>query len=256
MSSSDPSGADRTTDGAAGAAGDRSRPASSDRTSDKPHYTGHRARLRDRFLADPEGLPDYELLEMLLFLAQPRGDVKPLAKALLERFGSFAEVIAADPARLRQVKGLGDAGVAAIKTAETSAVRLLRERMRERPVLSSWDQLLDYCRASMAYREVEQFRVLFLDIRNRLIADDLQQKGTVNHTPVYPREVVRRALELHASSLILVHNHPSGDPSPSKADIQMTYQIRNAAHAVGVTVHDHVIVGRGGHLSFKAQGLL
>lgn len=256
MSSSDPSGADRTTDGAASAAGDQSRQPPSGRTSDKPHYTGHRARLRERFLADPEGLPDYELLEMLLFLAQPRGDVKPLAKALLERFGSFAEVIAADPARLRQVKGLGDAGVAAIKTAEASAVRLLRERMRERPVLSSWDQLLDYCRASMAYREVEQFRILFLDIRNRLIADDLQQKGTVNHTPVYPREVVRRALELHASSLILVHNHPSGDPSPSKADIQMTYQIRNAAHAVGVTVHDHVIVGRGGHLSFKAQGLL
>ena len=196
------------------------------------------------------------MLEMLLFLAQPRGDVKPLAKILLDRFGSFAEVVAAEPARLRQVKGLGDAGVAAIKTAEAAAVRLLRERMRERPLLSSWDRLLDYCRASMAYREIEQFRILFLDTRNRLIADDLQQKGTVNHTPVYPREVVRRALELHATALILVHNHPSGDPSPSKADIQMTLQISNAAHAVGVSVHDHVIVGRGGHLSFKAQGIL
>jgi len=224
--------------------------------SARPHYVGHRARLRARFLADPEGLPDYEMLEMLLFLAQPRGDVKPLAKILLDRFGSFAEVVAAEPARLRQVKGLGDAGVAAIKTAEAAAVRLLRERMRERPLLSSWDRLLDYCRASMAYREIEQFRILFLDTRNRLIADDLQQKGTVNHTPVYPREVVRRALELHATALILVHNHPSGDPSPSKADIQMTLQIRNAAHAVGVSVHDHVIVGRGGHLSFKAQGIL
>jgi len=223
---------------------------------ERPHYAGHRMRLRARFLADPEGLPDYELLEMLLFLAQPRGDVKPLAKTLLEHFGSFAEVIVADPVRLRRIKGLGDAGVAALKTAEAAAVRLLGERMRERPVLSSWDRLLDYCRASMAYREVEQFRILFLDTRNRLIADDLQQKGTVNHTPVYPREVIRRALELHATSLILVHNHPSGDPSPSKADIQMTFQIRNAAHAVGVTVHDHVIVGRAGHVSFKAQGIL
>ncbi|MBB4286689.1 RadC family protein [Roseospira goensis] len=222
----------------------------------KPHYAGHRARLRERFLANPEGLPDYEVLELLLFLAQPRGDVKPLAKALLARFGSFAEVIAADPAHLRTVKGLGEAGVAALKTAEAAAVRLLRERVREQPVLSSWDRLLDYCRAAMAYREVEQFRILFLDTKNRLIADDPQQKGTVNHTPVYPREVVRRALEVHATALILVHNHPSGDPTPSKADIQMTHQIRNAAHAVGITVHDHVIVGRGGHVSFKAQGLL
>jgi len=222
----------------------------------KPHFAGHRARLRERFLANPEGLPDYELLELLLCLAQPRGDVKPLAKALIQRFGTFAEVIAADPARLRDVKGLGDTGVAALKTAEAAAVRLLRERVREAPVLSSWDRLLDYCRASMAYREIEQFRILFLDTKNRLIADELQQKGTVNHTPVYPREVVRRALELHATSVILVHNHPSGDPSPSKADIQMTLQIRNAAHAVGMTVHDHVIVGRAGHLSFKAQGLL
>lgn len=222
----------------------------------KPHYAGHRARLRERFLANPEALPDYELLELLLCLAQPRSDVKPLAKALLARFGGFAEVIAADPARLRDVKGLGDTGVAALKTAEAAAVRLLREQVRDAPVLSSWDRLLDYCRAAMAYREIEQFRILFLDTRNRLIADELQQKGTVNHTPVYPREVVRRALELHATALILVHNHPSGDPSPSKADIQMTQQIRNAAHAVGVTVHDHVIVGRGGHVSFKAQGLL
>jgi len=222
----------------------------------KPHFVGHRARLRERFLANPEGLPDYELLELLLCLAQPRSDVKPLAKALLQRFGSFAEVIAADPARLRDVKGLGDTGVAALKTAEAAAVRLLREQVRETPILSSWDRLLDYCRASMAYREIEQFRILFLDTKNRLIADELQQKGTVNHTPVYPREVVRRGLELHATSVILVHNHPSGDPSPSKADIQMTLQIRNAAHAVGMTVHDHVIVGRAGHLSFKAQGLL
>jgi len=222
----------------------------------KPHYAGHRARLRARFLANPDGLPDYELLELLFFLAQPRTDVKPLAKALLQRFGSFAEVIAAEPSRLRDVKGLGDIGVAALKTAEAAAVRLLREQVRDMPVLSSWDRLLDYCRASMAYREIEQFRILFMDTRNRLIADELQQKGTVNHTPVYPREVVRRALDLNATALILVHNHPSGDPSPSKADIQMTLQIRNAAQAVGVTVHDHVIVARGGHLSFKAQGLL
>lgn len=222
----------------------------------KPHYLGHRQRLRERFLADPEALPDYELLELLLFLAQPRGDVKPLAKRLLARFGSFADVVTAEPARLREVKGTGDAAVAALKTAEAAATRLLRTRLRDQPVLSSWERLLDYCRAAMAFRETEQFRILFLDTKNRLIADELQQKGTVNHTPVYPREVVRRALELHATAVILVHNHPSGDPTPSKADIQMTLQIRNAAHAVGVTVHDHVIVGRGGHVSFKAQGLL
>lgn len=222
----------------------------------KPHYAGHRARLRERFLANPEAMPDYELLELLLCLAQPRGDVKPLAKALLTRFGSFAEVVAAEPERLRTVKGIGDTGVAALKTAEAAAVRLLRDRVRNQPVLSSWDRLLDYCRAAMAYRDVEQFRILFLDTKNRLIADEPQQKGTVNHTPVYPREVVRRALDLHASALILVHNHPSGDPTPSKADVQMTLQIRNAAHAVGVSLHDHVIVGRDGHVSFKAQGLL
>ncbi|WP_299444181.1 DNA repair protein RadC [uncultured Rhodospira sp.] len=222
----------------------------------KPHYAGHRARLRERFLANPEAMPDYELLELLLCLAQPRGDVKPLAKALLTRFGSFAEVVAAEPERLRTVKGIGDTGVAALKTAEAAAVRLLRDRVRNQPVLSSWDRLLDYCRAAMAYRDVEQFRILFLDTKNRLIADEPQQKGTLNHTPVYPREVVRRALDLHASALILVHNHPSGDPTPSKADVQMTLQIRNAAHAVGVSLHDHVIVGRDGHVSFKAQGLL
>jgi len=222
----------------------------------KPHYLGHRQRLRDRFLADPESLPDYELIELLLFLAQPRGDVKPLAKALLARFGSFADVVSADPARLREVKGTGDAAIAALKTAEAAATRLLRGRLRDQPVLSSWERLLDYCRAAMAFRETEQFRLLFLDTKNRLIADELQQRGTVNHTPVYPREVIRRALELHASALILVHNHPSGDPSPSRADIDMTLQIRNAAHAVGVRVHDHVIVGRAGHVSFKAQGLL
>jgi DNA repair protein RadC len=222
----------------------------------KPHYTGHRARLRERFLADPEAMPDYELLELLLCLAQPRGDVKPLAKALLARFGGFAEVVSAEPEKLRSVKGLGETGVAALKTAQATAVRLLRDRVRNQPVLSSWDRLLDYCRAAMAYGPVEQFRLLFLDTRNRLIADEPQQKGTVNHTPVYPREVVRRALELHASAIILVHNHPSGDPTPSKADIQMTLQIRNAAHAVGVSLHDHVIVGRDGHVSFKAQGLL
>jgi len=223
---------------------------------DKPHYVGHRQRLRERFLADPDALPDYELLELLLFLAHPRGDMKPLAKRLLARFGSFAEVITADRGRLREVEGTGDATVAALKTAEAAAKRLLRSRLRDQPVLGAWDQVLDYCRATMAYQRVEQFRILFLDTRNRLIADEVQQQGTVNHTPVYPREVVRRALELHATALILVHNHPSGDPTPSKADIQMTLQIRNAAFAVGVRVHDHIVVGRDGHMSFKAEGLI
>jgi len=224
---------------------------------DHPHYHGHRNRLRQKFLAggaDP--LPDYELLELLLFQAQPRGDVKPLAKELVRRFGSLAGVVAATPRELAAVQGLGEASIVALKVVEAAALRLTKHELIERPVLSSWDKLLDYCHASMAREKVEQFRLLFLDTRNCLIADEVQQTGTVNHTPVYPREVVRRALELQASALILVHNHPSGDPTPSKDDIAMTREIKEAAERLGIALRDHLVIGRKGHASFKALGLL
>ena len=225
--------------------------------ADAPHYAGHRKRLRERFLkAGGEAMPDYELLELLLAGAIPRRDVKPLAKELLKSLGSFAEVIAADPARLAEVKGLGEAGIAALKVVEAAAVRLAREQVVDRPVVSSWQALLDYCRASMAYNKTEQFRILFLDRKNVLIADEVQQEGTVDHTPVYPREVIKRALELGASAIILAHNHPSGDPTPSRDDIAMTREIVEAGRKLGVTVHDHVVVGRRGHASFKGLGLL
>lgn len=225
--------------------------------ADAPHYAGHRKRLRERFLkAGGEAMPDYELLELLLASAIPRRDVKPLAKELLKSLGSFAEVIAADPARLAEVKGLGEAGIAALKVVEAAAVRLAREQVVDRPVVSSWQALLDYCRASMAYNKTEQFRILFLDRKNVLIADEVQQEGTVDHTPVYPREVIKRALELGASAIILAHNHPSGDPTPSRDDIAMTREIVEAGRKLGVTVHDHVVVGRRGHASFKGLGLL
>ena len=225
--------------------------------ADAPHYAGHRKRLRERFLkAGGEAMPDYELLELLLASAIPRRDVKPLAKELLKSLGSFAEVIAADPTRLAEVKGLGEAGIATLKVVEAAAVRLAREQVVDRPVVSSWQALLDYCRASMAYTKTEQFRILFLDRKNVLIADEVQQEGTVDHTPVYPREVIKRALELGASAIILAHNHPSGDPTPSRDDIAMTREIVEAGRKLGVTVHDHVVVGRRGHASFKGLGLL
>lgn len=206
--------------------------------------------------AGADALPDYELLELVLFMAVPRRDVKPLAKMLIGKFGNFAEVISADPRALREVEGCGDAVVVALKTVREGAVRLARQQVINKPVISSWDRLLDYCQASMAYLQGEQFRLLFLDRKNVLIADELQQKGTIDHTPVYPREVVKRALELGASALIMVHNHPSGDVTPSKADVEMTRQVRDAAKAVGITLHDHLIVGRAGHNSFKSLGLL
>lgn len=224
----------------------------------KPHYHGHRARLRQRLTrTGGESLEDYELLEMILWAGNPRGDTKPLAKALLEAFGDFAHVISAAPERLQEIKGLGETGVAALKSVEAAAIRLTRTRaMSGATVLSSWETLVDYCRADMAYRKTEQFRVLFLDRKNKLIADELQQKGTVDHTPVYPREVVKRALQLEASALIMVHNHPSGDPMPSHADIEMTKLVRDAAKAVGVTLHDHLVIGKGQEISFRSAGLL
>ena len=221
------------------------------------HRSGHRQRLKERFVsAGPEALPDYELLELVLFNAIARRDTKPVAKRLIERFGSFAEAINAPPERLREVKGIGEAAILQLKLVRAAALRLMQGGIMQRPVLTSWDAVLGYCRAAMGFEASEQFRILFLDKKNRLIADEVQQRGTVDHTPVYVREVVKRALELSASAIILVHNHPSGDPTPSRADIDMTRQIVDAARPLGVTIHDHIIVGRQGHASFKALKLI
>ena len=213
--------------------------------------------MRARLLsAGAEALADHEMLEMVLFLALPRRDTKPVARALLGRFGSFGGVIAAPVNDLRGIEGVGEAGTAALKLVQGAALRLMRAEVMERPVLSNWDRLLDYLSAALARERVEQFRVLFLDARNRLLADEAQSRGTVNHTPVYPREVVKRALELHASALILVHNHPSGDPTPSHEDVAMTEEVKAAASVLSVTLHDHIIIGNGRWLSFRQQGLL
>jgi DNA repair protein RadC len=222
-----------------------------------PHYHGHRERLRARFRdAGMDALSDYEMLELLLFRALPRRDVKPLAKELILKFGSFAETISAPERRLAEVKGLGDAAITELKIVQAAASRLAKGAVQKRPVLSSWSAVLDYCRTTMAFAEKEQLRVLFLDKRNRLIADEVQQTGTVDHTPVYPREVVKRALELSATAIIIVHNHPSGDPTPSHADIQMTQSIIDIAKPLGISVHDHIIVGKEGHASFKGLKLI
>lgn len=233
-------------------------PASLPQKARLPSYIkDHRKRLRKRFtIGGAAALPDYELLELVLFRAIPRQDVKPLANALLERFGDFNRVLSAPPERLTEVKGIGDAVVLELKIVEAAAHRLARARIIQRHAISSWDALLDYCHTTMAHRETEQFRVLFLDRKNVLIADEEQAKGTVDHVPVYPREVVKRALELNASSLILVHNHPSGDPTPSQADITMTMQIRDAAKALDLSLHDHLIIGKSTELSFKSEGYL
>ncbi len=224
---------------------------------DEPHHLGHRQRLRERFRSAGEaGLSDYELIELLLFAAIPRRDVKPLAKKLLQRFGGFAAMVSAERDALREIGGLGEGAIDLLHAIRAAAVRLTREEVIKRPVLSSWHQLLNYCRADMAYSRIEKFRLLFLDRKNVLIAEEVQQEGTVDHTPVYPREVVKRALELGASAIIMVHNHPSGDPTPSKADIEMTREVAKAAATLGITVHDHVIIGRSGNASFKSLGLL
>jgi DNA repair protein RadC len=225
--------------------------------ADNTGPAGHRERLRERFArGGADAMPDYELLELTLFAALPRRDTKPLAKALLARFGSFAEVIAAPRARLLEVKGVGEGVVHHLKIVEAAAHRLAKTRVINRAALSSWTALLDYCTAAMARSQNEEFRVLFLDRKNILIADEVQNRGTVDHTPVYPREIIKRALELSASAVILVHNHPSGDPTPSKADIAMTREVAGAAKALGIAVHDHLVIGRGGHASFKSLGLL
>ena len=223
----------------------------------KPHHTGHRKRLRDRFLSvGADGLADYEMLELILFPAKPLGDVKPLAKDLLAKFGSFGKVLLASPAEMLKIEGVNEAAVAAIKVTKAAAEKLLREEVAAREVIKSWTQLLDYLRLHIGHNQNEVFHVLFLNGKLELIADEQQQKGTINHTPVYPREVVKRALELGAASLILAHNHPSGDVSPSKADIDVTKQIIEAAKPLGISVHDHVIIGANAHFSFRAKGII
>ena len=223
-----------------------------------PSYIAdHRKRLRARFTeGGAQAMPDYEMLELVLFRAIPRQDVKPLARLLLDTFGDFNRVVTAPPARLMAVKGVGEAVVLELKIVEAAAQRMMRARVMNRPVLSSWNALLDYCHTAMAHRETEQFRILFLDRKNVLIADEEQARGTVDHVPVYPREVVKRALELNASALILVHNHPSGDPTPSDADISMTLQVQEAAQVLSITLHDHLIIGKSRELSFRSGGYL
>ncbi|PIE07800.1 MAG: hypothetical protein CSA74_05515 [Rhodobacterales bacterium] len=223
-----------------------------------PSYIAdHRQRLRARFRSAGAGaLPDYELLELVLFRALPRQDVKPLASALLARFGDFNGVLSAPVPRLLEQNGVGEAVVTELKIIEAAAQRLARARVIRRSVISSWDALLDYCRTTMAHRELEHFRVLFLDRQNTLIADEEQARGTVNHVPVYPREVAKRALELNASALILVHNHPSGDPTPSESDIVMTERVRTAVEALEITLHDHLVIGRSREFSFRDGGLI
>jgi len=224
---------------------------------DKPGYVGHRQRLRDRFRNGGDGaLQDYELLELLLAQAQKRIDTKPIAKALIKRFSGFAGVMAATPDQLQEVDGVGPAAAVIIKVVQTCALRMAQQEVVKREVIGSWKKLLDYLRMAMAEEKTEQFRLLFLDNKNALIADEEQQRGTVNHTPVYPREVVKRALELGATAIILVHNHPSGDPTPSQDDIAMTKEVAAAADKLGISVHDHIIIGRKGHASLRSLGYL
>jgi DNA repair protein RadC len=232
-------------------------PAETSAADAAPHYHGHRERLRARFMeAGAQALADYEMLELVLFRAVPRRDVKPLAKDLLSKFGSFAEVISAPPARLAEVDGLGEAAITELKIVQAAAHRLAKGQVTKRAALSSWTAVIDYVRAAQAFAEKEQFRILFLDKKNQVIADEVQQEGTVDHTPVYPREVVKRALELSATALILVHNHPSGDPTPSQADVEMTRQVAQVARTLGIQVLDHVIVGKDGHASLKGLKLI
>ena len=229
---------------------------SNEAESPRPHYFGHRARVRERVLkAGVEALADYELLELLLFYSIERIDTKPLAKALLDRFGTLGDVFAAEPAQLREFE-IDQRTLVHFKALRETGRRLAERKVKDMPVLTNWQQLIDYCHAALAHEKTEQFRILFLDRKNVLIADEVQQRGTIDHTPVYPREVVKRALALNAAALILVHNHPSGDPKPSRDDIEMTREIKTAAGALGISIHDHLVIGRKGHTSFRSLGLL
>jgi DNA repair protein RadC len=225
--------------------------------ADPPADTaGHRARLRGRLLADPEGLLDHELVEYLLALAIPRRDTKPLAKALLREFGGIGGLMAADAAALQRIDGMGDTAAAAVRIAQATAIRMIRSQVAARPVLANWQALLDYLRADMAHDGIERFRVLHLNTRNMLIRDEVMHRGTVDQAAVYVREVIRRAIDLGSAAIILVHNHPSGDPAPSRADIDVTRTIAEAGKRLGIAVHDHLIIGTGGHVSMRAQGLI
>jgi DNA repair protein RadC len=227
-----------------------------EKPKEKPHYTGHRERLRDRFAAAPDAIPDYELLELILFRSIPMRDVKPEAKELIRIFGSLSAVLHAAPERLREVKGIKDATISDFHIPHETGLRQAQVKVMKKEVISSWDALIDYCTVAMAHNTTEQFRILFLDRKNTLIADEVQQKGTVDHTPVYPREVVKRALELNASSLILVHNHPSGDPTPSSTDVEMTRRIIETAKPLGIELLDHLVIGKGRHAEKLQAGRL
>lgn len=223
----------------------------------KPHYLGHRERLRSRLLDSARGtLPDYEILEMLLFLSKPRGDVKPIAKELMATFGSFGAVLNANPEALTHIKGVGDSTLAALRIVQEAIDRVLKQDIQAKPVLQHWKALLDYCRAVMGHLATEQFRILYLNKQGVLITDEVQSNGTVDYTPIYPREVVKRALYLGATAIILVHNHPSGDPTPSPADIDMTYKVMEACKPVDITIHDHLILSTNKHYSFKSNGVI
>ncbi len=229
--------------------------------NDTEHQVGHRKRVKDKFIKlieknATQSMPDYEILELVLFLSISRGDVKPLAKNLLNTFGSFSSVISASPAELKAVQGVGDSVVSALKIVKEASLRLIKDELHERKVLTSWKAVLDYLKAALAFEKKEQFRVLFLDNKNALIADEIMQQGTIDHTPVYPREVVKRALDLGSKSIILVHNHPSGDPAPSDADLKMTNRIVQAAATLEIEVHDHIIIGGNSHFSFRNKGLI
>lgn len=227
------------------------------KAADEPHYHGHRDRLRERFLiGGPDALPDYELLELVLFMAIPRRDVKPLAKELITAFGNLAGVLNAPVSELEKINGLSDNTITALKAIQASAFRMMKQDVMKKPILNSWARLMDYCAATMAHEKKEHFRVLFLNKKNELIADEIQQSGTVDHTPVYPREIMKRALELSATAIILCHNHPSGDPTPSRMDIEMTQQIIAAGEPFQIKIHDHIIVSKNGTASFRNLGLL
>ena len=230
---------------------------SSGNTPNTPGHSGHRERLKQRFnTGGADGFADYELLELILFSAIPRRDTKPLAKALVKRFGSFAEVLSAPDNLLLEISGIGQSVVTELKIVKAASERIAKGKINQQNILSSWNDILDYCRTTMAFHDKEQFRILFVDKKNRIIADEVQQTGTVDHTPVYPREIVKRALELSASAIILIHNHPSGDPAPSKADIEMTARVKEIASSMDIVLHDHIIVGKQGHTSFRGMGYL